>query len=84
MNHAVQVTGQHPALTFGNTFEIRPVGDMDEIIKAVNRDGDGSMHPEYGPSCPSQIGKAAFFRSANCQLLPQGESLIEPGSGLLR
>jgi hypothetical protein len=34
MNHAVQLVGQHPALTYGNIFEIRPVGDMSEIIKA--------------------------------------------------
>ena len=34
MNHAVQLISQHPALTYGNTFEIRPAGDMNEIIKA--------------------------------------------------
>ena len=34
MNHAVQLIGQHPALTFGNTFEIRPAGDISEIVKA--------------------------------------------------
>jgi hypothetical protein len=34
MNQAVQLMGQHPALTFGTIFEIRPVGDMSEIIKA--------------------------------------------------
>jgi hypothetical protein len=34
MNHAVALIGQHPALTYGNTFEIRPVGDMDEITRA--------------------------------------------------
>ena len=34
MNHAVQLIGQHPALTFGNIFEIRPAGDMSEIMKA--------------------------------------------------
>jgi hypothetical protein len=34
MNHAAQLIGQHPALTYGNTFEIRPVGDMSEIEKA--------------------------------------------------
>src|SRR5271157_1758844 len=34
MNHAVQLFGQHPALTFGNIFEIRPVADMNENIKA--------------------------------------------------
>ena len=34
MNHAVELIGQHPALTYGNTFEIRPAGDMSEIIKA--------------------------------------------------
>lgn len=34
MNHAVQLISQHPALKFGSIFEIRPVGDMTEIIKA--------------------------------------------------
>jgi hypothetical protein len=34
MNHAVHLIGQHPALRFGNSFEIRPVGDMSEIVKA--------------------------------------------------
>ncbi len=34
MNHAVQLMGQHPALTYGNSFEIRPAGDMTEIIKS--------------------------------------------------
>jgi hypothetical protein len=34
MNHALQLIAQHPALTFGSIFEIRPVGDMSEIMKA--------------------------------------------------
>ena len=34
MNHAVQLIGRHPALTYGNTFEIRPAGDISEIVKA--------------------------------------------------
>jgi hypothetical protein len=34
MNHAVQLIGQHPVLKYGCIFEIRPVGDMSEIIKA--------------------------------------------------
>jgi hypothetical protein len=34
MNHAVQLIGRHPALTYGNIFEIRPAGDMSEIVKA--------------------------------------------------
>src|ERR1700753_2521931 len=34
MNHAVQLMTQHPAMTYGNIFEIRPAGDMSEIIKA--------------------------------------------------
>jgi hypothetical protein len=34
MNHAVQLMTQHPALTYGNIFEIRPAGDMNEIMKA--------------------------------------------------
>ena len=34
MNHAVQLIAQHPALKYGSTFEIRPVGDMSAIVKA--------------------------------------------------
>jgi hypothetical protein len=34
MNHAVQLMTQHPALAYGNIFEIRPAGDMSEIMKA--------------------------------------------------
>ena len=34
MNHAVQLMAQHPALTYGNLFEIRPAADMSEILKA--------------------------------------------------
>lgn len=34
MNHAVQLMSQHPALTYGNTFEIRPTADMTEVIGA--------------------------------------------------
>jgi hypothetical protein len=34
MNHAAQLIGQHPALTYGNTFEIRPVSDMTDVVEA--------------------------------------------------
>ena len=34
MNHAVQLIGQHPSLTYGTIWEIRPAGDMNEIMKA--------------------------------------------------
>ena len=34
MNHAVQLIGQHPSLTYGNIWEIRPVADISEIEKA--------------------------------------------------
>jgi len=34
MNHAAQLMSQHPSLKYGNIWEIRPVGDMNEIIKA--------------------------------------------------
>jgi hypothetical protein len=34
MNHAVQLMTEHPALAYGNTFEIRPIGDMSGIMKA--------------------------------------------------
>jgi hypothetical protein len=34
MNHAVQLIAQHPALNYGSIFEIRPVGDLNEMMKA--------------------------------------------------
>ena len=34
MNHAAELMSQHPALKYGNFFEIRPVADMSEIVKA--------------------------------------------------
>jgi hypothetical protein len=34
INHAVQLIGQHPALMYGNVFEIRPAADISEIVKA--------------------------------------------------
>ncbi|MGA9670632.1 MAG: YciI family protein [Terracidiphilus sp.] len=34
MNHAVELISQHPGLKYGNIWEIRPVGDMSEIMKA--------------------------------------------------
>ena len=33
MNQAVQLMAQHPALTYGNIFEIRPAGDLNEMMK---------------------------------------------------
>jgi hypothetical protein len=37
MNHALQLMAQHPAVKYGNIFEIRPAGDMGEIIKASEK-----------------------------------------------
>ena len=34
MNHAVQLMAQHPALAYGTIWEIRPAGDMNEIMEA--------------------------------------------------
>ncbi len=34
MNHAAQLMGQHPSLAFGSSWEIRPVGDLSEMLKA--------------------------------------------------
>jgi hypothetical protein len=34
MNHAVQLMARHPALKYGNIFEIRPAADMNEVIEA--------------------------------------------------
>lgn len=34
MNHAIQLMSQHPALKYGTLWEIRPIGDMSEILRA--------------------------------------------------
>lgn len=33
MNQAIQLMSQHPAVKYGSIFEIRPAGDMSEIIQ---------------------------------------------------
>ena len=35
--HAVQLMTQHPALKYGNVFEIRAAADMNEQMKASER-----------------------------------------------
>lgn len=34
INHAAQLISQHPSLMYGNIFEIRPAGDLTEIVQA--------------------------------------------------
>jgi hypothetical protein len=34
MNHAIQLMSQHPAVKYGSIFEIRPTGDLSEMMKA--------------------------------------------------
>ncbi|KAA6457943.1 YciI family protein [Acidobacteria bacterium AB60] len=34
MNHAIQLMGQHPSLRFGNFFEVRPAGDLSQMLEA--------------------------------------------------
>jgi hypothetical protein len=34
MNHAIQLISQHPAVKYGSIFEVRPAGDMEEIVQA--------------------------------------------------
>jgi hypothetical protein len=34
LNHAIQLMSQHPAVRYGTPFEIRPAGDMNEIMTA--------------------------------------------------
>jgi hypothetical protein len=34
LNQAVELMSKHPAVRFNSTFEIRPVGDMTEIVRA--------------------------------------------------
>jgi hypothetical protein len=33
LNHAIQLISQHPAVKFGSLFEIRPAGDLNEMIQ---------------------------------------------------
>jgi hypothetical protein len=33
-DHVVELISQHPGLRYGNLWEIRPVGDMSEMMKA--------------------------------------------------
>ncbi|HTV59797.1 MAG TPA: YciI family protein [Verrucomicrobiae bacterium] len=37
MNHAQQLMAQHPALKYGNIFEIRPAADMTETLEACEQ-----------------------------------------------
>ena len=37
MNHAVQLISRHPALAYGNSFEIRPAADISEIVKSSEK-----------------------------------------------
>ncbi|WP_263356952.1 YciI family protein [Acidicapsa ligni] len=34
MNHAIQLMAEHPAVKYGSIFEIRPTGDLAEMMKA--------------------------------------------------
>jgi hypothetical protein len=34
INHAVQLMSRHPSTKFGAIFDIRPIGDMSEIMQA--------------------------------------------------
>lgn len=43
MNHAVELISQHPGLRYGNIWEIRPVGDMNEIIEASEQRRKGTV-----------------------------------------
>jgi hypothetical protein len=37
LNHAAQLMAQHPALKYGNIFEIRPAADMNGLISESER-----------------------------------------------
>jgi hypothetical protein len=34
MNQAIQLMSQHPAVKYGSIFEIRPTGDLNEMLQA--------------------------------------------------
>ena len=37
LNHAIQLMSQHPAVRYGSLFEIRPAGDMNDIMRESER-----------------------------------------------
>lgn len=44
MNHAVQLMSQHPALTYGNSFEIRPAADMTQVFAESEKRRKNAVH----------------------------------------
>jgi hypothetical protein len=49
MNHAIQLMSQRPAMKYGTLFEIRPTGDMSEIIQQNEQRRRSSPHDEEDP-----------------------------------
>ena len=45
MNHAIQLMSQHPSIKYGTIFEIRPTGDMTEIMNASEQRRRRSIAP---------------------------------------
>jgi hypothetical protein len=37
LNHAIQLISQHPAVKYGSQFEIRPAGDLNEMVRESER-----------------------------------------------
>ena len=46
MNHALQLMSQHPAVKYGSIFDIRPTGDMGEIMQKSEQRRASSPHAE--------------------------------------
>jgi hypothetical protein len=42
MNHAIQLISQHPAVKYGSIFEVRPAGDMNEMIQQSKQRRQGA------------------------------------------
>ncbi len=62
MNHAAQLIGQHPALAYGNTFEIRPAGDMSDVMEASAQRRRQVVAPEDGSDCHGPNRQSAGTR----------------------
>jgi hypothetical protein len=85
INHAHQLMAQHPALKYGSIFEIRPAGDMSEIIKASEQRRRATMRERIisvlvlalAVSIGSLVPKAAAQSDPYPKMAPVDQYLME-------
>jgi hypothetical protein len=79
MNHAVQLMGQHPAVTYGNIFEIRPAADLSEMTKASEQ-RDERITPDED-ALPASLYRCLWPKVLRPSLLKLRHEVPEPTTG---